>query len=236
MHTDRTARTDDAFKKKDCREKIKKFIKTFTGTYVSCMLFNMTTSSAYLSAISFQTNFLFIYYEIPYMTAKNLELFQPLFFITVVLVWIAFFSRLIKSDGRVLMLSSGLMTINFIKSYIFDQRSYFLAILHVVLHGIAGALYQSVFWAAVCKNLPKRYEGVAISLISLANNVMNSICPMISARIIGTFITKESAKYSLIMLIVLSSLGFLSASYFTYEEAKSLRNNTEINEDFEIIK
>jgi len=107
--------------------------------------------------------------------------------------------------------------------------------MHVVLHGIAGALYQSVFWAAVCKNLPRKYEGIAISLISLSNNLMNSICPIITGKIVGNMMTKITARYCLILLIVLSSIGFISATYFALKENKSLREDIDNYSDIEII-
>jgi hypothetical protein len=123
------------------------------------------------------------------------------------LIWIFGLSRYVKSDGVVLLFSAMLMTANFIKTYFYSEKSIFLAILHVVLHGVAGALYQSVFWAAVCKNLPPKFEGIAISFISLANNAMNSIAPIITGHIIGDTMTKTSAEYCIIWLVSLSGVG-----------------------------
>ena len=81
----------------------------------------------------------------------------------------------------------------------------------MTLHGVAGALYQSVFWAAVCKNLPNKFEGIAISFVNLANNVANAIIPIIIGHIVGDKITKISAKYCMILLIGLSSLGLATS-------------------------
>lgn len=58
-----TQRTTDILKSKDCMPKICKFFGSFSGKYTALMVFNMTTSSAYLAAISFQTTFLNTYYE-----------------------------------------------------------------------------------------------------------------------------------------------------------------------------
>jgi hypothetical protein len=152
------------------------------------------------------------------MTAKDIELFQPAFFIIVVLIWIFGLSRYVKSDGVVLFFSAAIMTANFLKTYFYSEKNYFLAILHVVLHGVAGALYQSVFWAAVCKNLPPKFEGIAISFISLANNAMNSVAPIITGYIIGKEMTKTNAQYCIIWLIALSGVGCLTGLFYMIQE------------------
>lgn len=211
-------RTTQILKSKSVKKLFKRFLTKFTIKYVLLLIFNMTTSSAYLCAISFQTTFLNIYYELPYMTAKDIELFQPAFFIIVVLIWIFGLSRYVKSDGVVLFFSAAIMTANFLKTYFYDEKNYALAILHVVLHGVAGALYQSVFWAAVCKNLPPKFEGIAISFISLANNAMNSVAPIITGHIIGKEMTKTNAKYCIIWLVSLSGVGCLTGLFYMIKE------------------
>ena len=85
------------------------------------------------------------------------------------------------------------MTLNLVKTYVFTMPYESLALLHVILHGISGALYQSVFWVAVSKNLPKNYEGIAIAMISLSNNIMNSVCPIITGYLIGPKMNKVSS-------------------------------------------
>ena len=152
----------------------------------------MTTASTYLSCISFQTTFLTVFYEIDYELAKNIQISQPFFFIVIVLCWI-FISPYVKSDGLVLILSSALMTLNLLKTYIFRDPSVTLAFIHVILHGICGALYQSVLYNGVSKHLPAKYEGIGIAMVSLMNNVMNCICPIVNGYLIGPNMTKETS-------------------------------------------
>ena len=133
-----------------------------------------------------------MFYEIDFELAKNIQVCQPFFFIVMVLCWI-YISPYVKSDGIVLVLSSTLMTLNLLKTYFFTEPSVTLAMIHVILHGVCGALYQSVLYNGVSKHLPAKYEGIGIAIVSLMNNVMNCICPIVNGYLIGSNMTKESS-------------------------------------------
>ena len=88
-------------KLKTCCSKLKQICSQFNISYIYLMVFNMTTASTYIACISFQTVFLTVFYKIDYAMAKNIEIFQPLFFIVVIVCWL-FVSKYIKNDGAVL--------------------------------------------------------------------------------------------------------------------------------------
>jgi len=62
----------------------KLFFTSLNQNYFFLVLFSMSTASAYLSMISFQTMFLTVFYRMDYSTAKNIEFCQPIFFIVVI--------------------------------------------------------------------------------------------------------------------------------------------------------
>ena len=135
------------------------------------------------------------------------------------------------------------MTLNFIKTFQYQEKSGIIAIVHVVLHGVSGALYQSIFWAAASKHQPKGFEGIGISLINMGNNSMNFVVPMITGKIIGETLTKESAKNCIFFQIFLSGIGIFAAGFFTFFEyrenkklaAKGGDPNQELCDDKKVV-
>ena len=209
--------------------KLKALLSKINISYVYLMVFNMTTASTYISCISFQTVFLTVFFKMDYEIAKNVGIAQPFFFILVIICWL-FVSKYVNNDGSVLLFSSTLMTLNQIKTYVFTQPSEAMAFIHVILHGISGALYQSVFYVAVSKNLPKNYEGIAIAIMCLNNNLMNALCPLITGYLIGPQMTKVNSLDAIFFQIFLSQIGVL-ASLFYY-----IRENARINSIYCFVK